>query len=192
MNGAKVGGRLRELIARPDLERRVDELAAEVARDLGTRAEDDPLVVVGVLKGSVPFLADLVKRLDFPLVLDFLQASSYGTRGTTRGEVHLRKDLDLPIQGRDVLLVEDIVDSGHTANTLLDLLRLRDVRSLRLCTLLDKAEAREVDVPIDYRGFTIGNAFVVGYGLDVAERYRNLPYIAVYEPEAQAGIPSPS
>jgi hypoxanthine phosphoribosyltransferase len=151
----------------------------------GQRGEDDPLIAVGVLKGSVFFLVDLLARLTVPVVVDFFQTSSYGGGGASRGEVRIRKDLDLSIRGRDVLVVEDIVDSGYTVRTLLDLLRFRGARSVRLCALLDKAAARQVEVPIDYRGFSIGDVFVVGYGLDYDERYRNLPYIAVWEPEAE-------
>jgi hypoxanthine phosphoribosyltransferase len=173
----------------------VAELAAAIDRDYRAvggrpRPADDPLIAVGVLKGSVFFLADLLKRLAVPVAVDFLQTASYGTGGTRRGEVRIRKDLDLAIQGRDVLLVEDIVDSGSTLHTLLDLLRCRGARSVRLCALLDKPAARVVDVPIDYSGFTIENLFVVGYGLDYAERYRNLPYIAVWEPGAPEAPPT--
>ncbi|HEY0783072.1 MAG TPA: hypoxanthine phosphoribosyltransferase [Thermoanaerobaculia bacterium] len=192
MTGTKAVGKLRTLIGRRDLERRVGQLAVELGRDLGDRPDSDPLLAVGVLKGSVFFLADLLKRLTFPVAVDFLQTSSYGGRGTSRGEVRIRKDLDLSIEGRDVLLVEDIVDSGHTVRAILDLFEFRGAKSVRLCALLDKAAAREVPVPIDYRGFTIENAFVVGYGLDFDERFRNLPYIAVYEPERKPAVPSPS
>jgi hypoxanthine phosphoribosyltransferase len=167
----------RVLIAADDLQRRVAELAADINRDY---AESDRLICVGVLKGSVFFLVDLVKRLDLPVAIDFFQTSSYGG-GTSPGEVRIRKDLDLPVRDADVLLVEDIVDTGYTLRTILDLLRWRGARSVRLCALLDKASRREVEVPIAYRGFAIEDLFVVGYGLDYAERYRNLPYIGVLE-----------
>ena len=167
----------RVLIAADDLERRVAELAADINRDY---AESDRLICVGVLKGSVFFLVDLVKRLDLPVAIDFFQTASYGG-GTSPGEVRIRKDLDLPVRDADVLLVEDIVDTGYTLRTILDLLRWRGARSVKLCALLDKASRREVEVPIDYRGFEIEDLFVVGYGLDYAERYRNLPYIGVLE-----------
>jgi hypoxanthine phosphoribosyltransferase len=192
------------LISAAELERRVAELAAAIDADDSAawqtragrqahagretrtarqaRAAADPLVVVGVLKGAVFFAADLVRRLALPLVLDFVQASSYGRGGTVRGELRLTKDLDLDIGGRDVLLVEDIVDTGHTVRAVLDLLRSRGARSVRLCALLDKPEGRQVEVQVDYRGFTVGNAFVVGYGLDLDERHRNLPYVAAWEP----------
>jgi hypoxanthine phosphoribosyltransferase len=168
---------LRTLIAQPDLEARISELAAEINRDY---ADSDRLICVGVLKGSVFFMVDLLKRLTVPLAIDFFQTSSYGA-GTSPGEVRIRKDLDLPVRGRDILLIEDIVDTGYTLRTILDLLRFRGARSVKLCALLDKAEAREVEVQIDYRGFAIDRLFVVGYGLDFDERFRNLPYVAVYE-----------
>jgi hypoxanthine phosphoribosyltransferase len=189
-------GGLRVLIPAAELRRRVVQLAAAIDADYGggggegaggvRRPADDPLIAVGVLKGSVFFLADLLLRLTVPVEVDFLQASSYGGGGTSRGEIRIRKDLDLAIRDREVLLVEDIVDTGYTVRTLLDLLRFRGARSVRLCALLDKVEARRVEVPIDYRGFEIGNHFVVGYGLDHAERYRNLPHIAVWEPAAES------
>jgi hypoxanthine phosphoribosyltransferase len=167
----------RVLIPAEQLQRRVGELAAEIDRDY---ASSDRLTVVGVLKGSVFFMVDLVKRLQVPLAIDFFQTSSYGG-STSAGEVRIRKDLDLPVRGADVLLIEDIVDTGYTLRTILDLLRWRGARSVKLCALLDKVPARQVEVPIDYRGFPIEDLFVVGYGLDYAERYRNLPYIGVLE-----------
>ena len=165
------------LIDAESLQHRVAELATQIDRDY---AQSDRLVCVGVLKGSVFFLVDLVKRLQVPVAIDFFQTASYGG-GTSPGEVRIRKDLDLPVRGADVLLVEDIVDTGYTLRTILDLLRWRGARSVKLCALLDKAAARQVEVPIDYCGFTIADLFVVGYGLDYAERYRNLPYIGVME-----------
>ncbi len=170
---------LRVLIAETDLQRRIDELAAEINRDY---RQTDPLLCIGVLKGSVFFLVDLVKRVTVPVVIDFFQTASYGG-GTEPGEVRIRKDVDVSIRGRDVLLIEDIVDTGYTLRTILDLLRFRGAKSVKLCALLDKAAAREVEVPIDYRGFEIDNVFVVGYGLDLDERYRNLPYIGIHEGE---------
>jgi hypoxanthine phosphoribosyltransferase len=169
----------RVLIPAEAVEARVAELAAQINHDY---AASERLICVGVLKGSVFFLVDLVKRLDLPVSIDFFQTSSYGS-GTSPGEVRIRKDLDLPVRDADVLLVEDIVDTGYTLRTILDLLRWRGARSVKLCALLDKASRREVDVPIDYRGFEIEDLFVVGYGLDYAERHRNLPYIGVLEGE---------
>lgn len=179
---------MRVLISQQDLEARVAEMAAEIDRDY---AGCERLICVGVLKGSVFFMVDLLKRLTVPLAIDFFQTSSYGS-GTSPGEVRIRKDLDLSVRDKDVLLIEDIVDTGYTLRTILDLLRFRGANSVRLCALLDKAAAREVDVKIDYRGFEIENLFVIGYGLDFDERYRNLPYIAVLESEGTPELPSPS
>ena len=174
---------MRTLISRQDLERRVQELAADIDRDY---AGCDRLVCVGVLKGSVFFMVDLLKSLTVPLAIDFFQTASYGS-ATSPGEVRIRKDIDLSIRGKDVLLIEDIVDTGWTLRTILDLLRFRGARSVKLCALLDKAAAREVEIQIDYKGFEIEKLFVVGYGLDFDERYRNLPYIGVLDAEDAAG-----
>ena len=179
---------MRVLISQEELERRVRELAEEIDRDY---AGSDKLICVGVLKGSVFFMVDLLKRLKTPLAIDFFQTSSYGS-STTPGEVRIRKDLDLSVRGKDVLLIEDIVDTGWTLRTILDLLRFRGARSVKLCALLDKSPAREAEVRIDYRGFEIEKLFVVGYGLDYDEHYRNLPYIAVMDSEESAEVPSPS
>jgi len=171
------------LISRQRIEERVAELAQEINRDY---ADTELLVCIGVLKGSVFFMVDLLKQVEVPVAVDFFQTSSYvGT--SARGEVRIRKDLDLFIRDRDVLLVEDIVDTGYTLRTILDLLRFRGAKSVKLCALLDKIEAREVDVPIDYSGFQIGNVFVVGYGLDFDERYRNLPFIGALADDTAPG-----
>lgn len=167
----------RVLISRERLQSRVTELAREIERDY----RNSDLIAVGVLKGSVFFLVDLLQQVDLPMAVDFFQTSSY--TGTHRGEVRVVKDIDLPIRGRDVLLIEDIVDTGYTLRTILDLLRFRGAASVRLCALLDKKEAREVEIEIDYYGFEIDNLFVVGYGLDYEEVYRNLPYIGVLPPD---------
>ena len=183
---------VRVLIPQEELERRIGELAEEINRDYSARENSDPLLCVGVLKGSVFLMVDLLKRLTIPVQVDFYQTSSYGS-SMTAGEVRLRKDVDLSVRGKDVLLIEDIVDTGHTVRTVLGLLRFRGARSVRLCSLLDKVERREVEVPIDYRGFEIENLFVVGYGLDFDERYRNLPYIGVLDPlGTEPDPPSPS
>lgn len=171
------------LIPRETLERRIAELAAEIERDYDADGRDasDPLICVGVLTGSVFFLVDLLEEVRFlPVVIDFFQTSSY-RGGTSPGEVRIRKDIDTPIRDRDVLLVEDIVDTGYTLRTILDLLRFRGARSVRLCSLLNKESKRRVDVPIDYKGFDIEDRFVVGYGLDYDGLYRNLPYIGVLD-----------
>lgn len=167
----------RVLISEETLQARIRELAGEIDRDF---ADSDRLIAIGVLKGSVFFMVDLLKHVTVPVAVDFFQTSSYGDN-TEPGEVRIRKDIDLSIRGADVLLIEDIVDTGYTLRTILDLLRFRGARSVRLCALLNKPSRRQVDVPIDYLGFDIEDLFVIGYGLDLAERYRNLPYIGVYE-----------
>jgi hypoxanthine phosphoribosyltransferase len=161
------------LLTEEQVTTRVAELAEEIARD---HRDCEELVCLGILKGSVFFMVDLVRALPIPVAVDFFQTASYGS-ATSPGEVLVKKDVDLSLRGRDVLLVEDIVDTGHTLNTVLAMLRLRTPRSLKLCSLLDKPDRREVEVPIDYLGFSIPNRFVVGYGLDYDEKYRNLPYV---------------
>ena len=177
MESQKDSHRIRVLLDEETIARRVLELARQIDADF---ASSEDLVAIGVLKGSVFFFTDLVKRLKTPLRIDFFQTTSYGT-GTTAGEVRIKRDIDLSIRGKDVILVEDIVDTGWTLRTILDLFRFRGARTVKLCALLDKHESREVEVPIDYAGFRIGREFVVGYGLDFNERYRNLPYIGVVE-----------
>ena len=179
MDRSEDSRRLRILIGADELARRVEELAAQI--DAEAPADAD-FVVIGVLKGGVFFFTDLVRQMKTPLRVDFFQTSSYGA-GKSAGEIRIKRDIELAIRGKDVLLVEDIVDTGWTLRTILDLFRFRGARSVKLCALLDKHEARETEVPIDYAGFKIGNEFVVGYGLDFNERYRNLPYIAVVEEE---------
>jgi hypoxanthine phosphoribosyltransferase len=177
MESQKDSHKIRVLLDEPTIADRVQALARQIDADF---AGSEDLVAIGVLKGSVFFFTDLVRRLQTPLRIDFFQTTSYGS-GTTAGEVRIKRDIDLSIRGKDVILVEDIIDTGWTLRTILDLFRFRGARSVKLCALLDKHEAREVDVPIDYCGFRIGREFVVGYGLDFNERYRNLPYIGVVE-----------
>jgi hypoxanthine phosphoribosyltransferase len=136
-------------------------------------------LLIGVLKGACTFLSDLMRAIDMPIAVEFMAISSYGAGMRTSGEVRIMKDLDVPIEGRDILIVEDIVDTGLTLSYLIANLQSRGASSVKLAALLDKFERRERDVPIDYLGFQIPDAFVVGYGLDFAERYRNLPFIAV-------------
>ena len=162
------------LIEADDLKRRVRELGAEISRDYQGR----DMVMIGVLKGAVLFLADLMRELEVPCEIDFMAVSSYGSATDSSGVVRILKDLDASIEDRDVLLVEDIVDSGLTLHYLLKNLRARDPRSLEVCALLTKPERRRVDLPIRYVGFEIPNRFAIGYGLDHAQRYRNLPYVA--------------
>ena len=162
------------LVPAEDLERRVRELAADVSRDY----EGKDLVLVGVLKGAVFFLSDLMRHLVVPCEVDFMAVASYGSATKSSGVVRILKDLDAVIEGRDVLIVEDIVDSGLTLQYLLRNLAGRNPRSLEVCALLIKPERRKVDLHPRYVGFEIPNTFAIGYGLDYAERYRNLPYVA--------------
>jgi hypoxanthine phosphoribosyltransferase len=163
------------LVQRDDLAHRVKELGEEVSRDYIGRQ----LLLVGVLKGAVFFLADLMRNLEIECELDFMAVSSYGASTDSSGVVRILKDLDGPIEGKDVLIVEDIVDSGLTLSYLVRVLRARNPASLEVCALLTKPERREINLPIKYTGFEIPNRFAIGYGLDHAERYRNLPYVAV-------------
>jgi hypoxanthine phosphoribosyltransferase len=165
------------LVQRDDLQHRVRELAEQVSADYAGRS----LLLVGVLKGAVFFLSDFMRHLDIPCEVDFMAVSSYGSQTDSSGVVRILKDLDAPIAGRDVLIVEDIVDSGLTLSYLLRTLRARDPATLEVCALLTKPERRKVELPIRYVGFEIPNRFAIGYGLDHAERFRNLPYVAVLQ-----------
>src|ERR671915_1699699 len=163
------------LVQSDELAHRVRELGEEISRDYAGR----DLFLVGVLKGAVFFLSDLMRHLEAPCEVDFMAVASYGSSTDSSGVVRILKDLDAPIEGREVLIVEDIVDSGLTLSYLLRTLRARDPASLEVCALLTKPERRKVDLPIRYVGFEIPNRFAIGYGLDHAERHRNLPYVAV-------------
>jgi hypoxanthine phosphoribosyltransferase len=162
------------LVPADDLARRVGELAKEISRDYGGR----DLILIGVLKGAVFFLSDLMRQLTIPCEVDFMAVASYGSATKSSGVVRILKDLDAVIEGRDVLIVEDIVDSGLTLQYLLRNLAGRNPRSLEVCALLIKPERRKVELNTRYVGFEIPNQFAIGYGLDYAERYRNLPYVA--------------
>ena len=161
-------------------------------RELGARIADDyagrDLVLVSILKGALPFLADLMREVPLYCSLDFLEVSSYGAGTTSSGVVRILKDLAKPIEGRDVLVVEDILDTGHTLSYVIEHLRGQHPSSLGLCALLDKPARRLVPIEVEYKGFEIPDKFVVGYGLDFAERYRNLPFIGVLKPEVYAGL----
>ncbi|CAN5485840.1 hypoxanthine phosphoribosyltransferase [soil metagenome] len=167
------------LVTSEDLQRRVAELGAEINRDYLSK----DLVMVCVLKGAVLFVADLMRSLEIPVEIDFMAVSSYGSNTDSSGVVRILKDLDAPIEGRDVLIVEDIIDSGLTLHYLRKNLSARNPRSLEVCALLTKPERRRVENPIRYVGFEIANRFAIGYGLDYAQRYRNLPYVAVLADE---------
>lgn len=177
------------LLSEEQIHTRTAELAAQVAQDYTGTPPGEDLLLVTVLKGAVMFVTDLARAIPLPTQLEFMAVSSYGSSTSSSGVVRILKDLDRDIAGRDVLIVEDIVDSGLTLSWLLRNLATRQPRSLRVCTLLRKPEAVRADVDIAYIGFDIPNEFVVGYGLDYAERYRDLPYIGtlnpkVYEPQA--------
>jgi hypoxanthine phosphoribosyltransferase len=165
------------LVPADDLQRRVLELGAEISRDY----QDKDLFLVGVLKGAVFFLSDLMRAIEVPCEVDFMAVASYGSSTDSSGVVRILKDLDATIEGRDVLIVEDIIDSGLTLSYLLRTLKAREPRSLEVCALLTKPERRKVELPIRYTGFEIPNKFAIGYGLDHAEKYRNLPYVAVLD-----------
>jgi hypoxanthine phosphoribosyltransferase len=165
------------------LQARIRELGGQITGDY----EGRDLLLVGVLKGAVFFMADLMRELALPCEIDFMAISSYGAGTDSSGVVRILKDLDLNIAGRDVLVVEDIIDSGLTLSYLMRTLRARRPATLEICTLLTKPERREIDVPVRYVGFEIPNKFVIGYGLDFGERYRNLPYIGVLRPELVPG-----
>jgi hypoxanthine phosphoribosyltransferase len=170
-----VGSTLGEtIVGADDIQRRVGELGAAITADYDGRE----IMLVGVLKGATMFLVDLARAIDLPLTMDFMAVSSYGKSTETSGIVRILKDLEDSVEGRDVLVVEDIVDSGLTLRYILDYLQARGPASVRVCALLDKQVPRRADVAIDYVGFQIPNRFVVGYGLGYAELYRNLPYVA--------------
>ena len=174
------------LLTGEQIQARVAELGAQLAADYGGR---DPMLV-SVLKGSIIFLADLIREMEIPLSLDLMEVSSYGASTESSGQVRILKDLSKPIDGRDVIVVEDIIDTGLTLNYLLRYLHDKGPASIRVCCLLDKPARRLADITIDYRGFTIPDRFVIGYGLDYDERYRNLPYIGVLRPSVYgAGNP---
>ena len=167
------------LITKDEIDKRIGELAAELDRDYAGKR---PLMVA-ILKGSIMFYADLLRAMTIPLELDFMAISSYGNKTKSSGEVRMIKDLDRSIEGRHLVIVEDIVDSGYTLSYLKRMLYSRHPESVKICTLLDKFECREVPLEPDYKGFDIGNEFVVGYGLDYAEKYRNLPEIGILKEE---------
>ena len=167
------------LIEADVLQGRIGELGSEISADYAGRE----LLLVGVLKGAVFFMADLMRSLAVPCEIDFMAISSYGAQTDSSGVVRILKDLDINIEGRDVLVVEDIIDSGLTLSYLMRNLEAREPASLEVCALLTKPDRREIDVPVRYIGFEIPNRFVIGYGLDFAERYRNLPYVGVLDSE---------
>lgn len=171
------------LFSEERLARRVGEIAEQITRDYRGRE----IMLISVLRGSFVFMADLCRRIDLPCTVDFMAVSSYGNGTSSTGQVQITKDLSSDISGKDLIVVEDILDSGNTLSYLLKVLEQRKPASIRLCTLLDKPDRRVKPVEVHYSGFTIPDAFVVGYGLDYAEKYRNLPYIGVLKPEVYGG-----
>ncbi len=165
------------LVSHDEIAKVVDRLAGEIKRDY----QDKQPLLIGVLKGSFVFMADLIRRLDLPLELDFVRLSSYGAARESSGRVRLIQGVKTPIKGRDVLMIEDIVDTGITISFLLDYLKRKQPASLKLCALTDKPSRRSVPLSIDYLGFTVPNKFIVGYGLDFNQRFRNLPDIYILE-----------
>ncbi len=163
------------LIPEEKINKRVCELAEQISKDFA----GETVKLLCILKGSTFFTCELAKRITVPVMLDFMQVSSYGSGTTSSGTVNIKKDLDEPIEGDNVIVVEDIIDSGNTLSRLLPMLQERNPKVLRVCTLLDKPDRREVEVKVDYNGFSIPDEFVVGFGLDYDQRYRNLPYVGV-------------
>ncbi len=165
------------LISEQDVRSRIAELGQEITNFYQHKNIHTPLVVVGLLRGSFMFMADLVREIHLPVEIDFMTTSSYGNAMNSNHDVRISKDLDGDIKGKHVLIVEDIIDTGYTLQKVRDILNLREPSSLTICTLLDKPSRREVDVPVDWVGFTIPDEFVIGYGIDYAQRHRNLGYI---------------
>lgn len=171
------------LLSEEEIAAKVKELGAQIAKDY---ADKNPLIV-SVLRGSFVFMADLVRAIDVPCTVDFMSVSSYGSGTTSSGEVKITKDFDVSIEGRHLIIVEDILDSGRTLSYLMKTLKARGAASIALCTFLDKPDRRVVPVEVAYKGFTVPDAFIVGYGLDYDQRYRNLPYVGVLKPSVYEG-----
>ena len=169
--------RIRELISEEDVAKKIAEMGAQISRDY----EGESVYLLCILKGGVFFTTELAKHITVPVNIDFMSVSSYGGETTSSGIVRIVKDLDTPIEGKNVLIAEDIIDTGRTLAYLMEHLKQRKPKSLKLCTLLDKPDRRVSDVKVDYTGFEIPDEFVVGYGLDYDQRYRNLPYVGVIE-----------
>ena len=169
----------RVLISEEELKNKITELGAQISKDY----EGKQLLLVSILKGSVVFMADLMRAITIPAKIDFMAVSSYGSGVKTSGVVKILKDLDQDLNGYDVLIVEDILDSGMTLSYLVELLKSRNPASVAICSLLDKPERHKVEIELKYKGFTIPDEFVVGYGLDYAEKYRNLPFVGILDPK---------
>ena len=172
--------RIESLIDRQKVESRIKELAKEIEKDYA----GEEVVCVGLLKGSVIFLSDLVKEIETPVIIDFMNVSSYGSETVSSGDVKILKDTDLDLRGKNVLIVEDIIDTGLTLEYFIDYFKkVKGVKTIKTCTLLSKPDRRRVQVDVDYIGFEVPDKFIIGYGLDYDQKYRNLPYIAVVIPE---------
>ena len=169
--------KIKVMLSEEELAGRIKELGAEISKDY----EGEEIFLVGILKGAAFFATELAKRITVPVIIDFMSTSSYGAGTASSGEVRITKELDLDMTGKNVLIAEDIIDSGNTLSYLLQYFKDKGAKSVRLATMLDKPDRREVDVKVDYNGFTIPDEFVVGYGLDYDQRYRNLPYIGIVE-----------
>lgn len=170
------------LLTEEEIQLRVKDLG----KALTTEYKDKFPLAIGVLKGAMPFMGDLIKRIDTYLEMDFMDVSSYGNSTVSSGEVKILKDLDTSVEGRNILIIEDIIDSGLTLSYLVELFRYRKAKSIKIVTLLDKPTGRKAKIKADYVGFEVPDEFVVGYGLDYAEKYRNLPYIGILKPEVYA------
>ena len=168
----------KEFISAEEIASTVARLGKEINNHYSSKHDLD-LLVIGLLRGSFVFMADLIRHIELPMIVDFMTVSSYGDSTTSTGNVKVVMDLDEPVEGKDVLMVEDIIDTGNTFNKVLGLIRYRKPRSLKICTFLSKPSRRQVEVPIDFCGMEIPDEFVCGYGLDYAQKYRNLPYIGI-------------
>ena len=171
--------RVEKLLSEEEVDKRIADLGAQISRDY----EGKSVHLICVLKGGAPFMCELAKRITVPVSMDFMSVSSYGNSSVSSGKIIMKKDLEESIVGKNVIVVEDIVDTGRTLSYLMDNLKQRGPKSLKLCAMLDKPDRRVVDIKADYTGFEIPDLFVIGYGLDYAQRYRNLPYIGVLEVE---------
>ncbi len=163
-------------------ETEIQRVVTQIGRQITADYQDKDLLLVSILKGSVMFMTDLMRQVNLPCAIDFMAVSSYGSGTKTTGVVQILKDLSHPIEGKDVLIIEDILDSGMTLDYVMHMLRARNPRSLRICTLFDKPSRRQADIHADYVGFEVPDEFIVGYGLDYDEKYRNLPFIGVLKP----------
>ncbi|MDO5414943.1 MAG: hypoxanthine phosphoribosyltransferase [Bacillota bacterium] len=162
-------------------QQQINDRAAEIGRQIEEDFKGEPIVLVGILRGAVLWMADVMKNTNLDMTIDFMAVSSYGSGKKTSGVVKINKDLDTDIEGKNVIIVEDIVDSGYTLNYLKGYFESREAKTVKICTLLDKPEGRKVDIDVDYIGFTVDDRFIIGYGLDYDQKYRNLPYISFLE-----------